>query len=158
MPQGRRVRRVIRKFDTWSVARIAICFHLCMALIFLTAGVVLWEGARSAGFIDKIEKTVRSNLQYKTWVIHGSAVFKGALIASVILALVFTVLTVVGAMLYNLLSDVVGGVQIWVLEEIPDPVEALVAATQGAPEHSNGSANGRPPDEKQPAVAGRWVG
>ena len=45
MAQGRRVRRVVRKIDTWSVLKVSALFWLSVVLIMLTAGVLLWAAA-----------------------------------------------------------------------------------------------------------------
>ncbi|TMK84885.1 MAG: hypothetical protein E6G57_14465, partial [Actinobacteria bacterium] len=39
---ARRGRQVIRRFDLWSVLRFSLIFYLCMFLILLVAGIVLW--------------------------------------------------------------------------------------------------------------------
>ncbi len=148
MAQGRRVRRVVRKIDTWTVAKIAAVFNLCMALVSVVAGVVLWTAADSAGFIAKLDKSVRSNFQLTSFQIHGAVVFRGALVGALLLAVLFTVLTAVAALLYNLLSDVVGGVQIWVLEEVVAPMDPArpgispLSDPAGADDRGHGNGNG----------------
>ena len=160
MAQGRRVRRVVRKIDTWSVAKVAAVFHLCMALVSVVAGVILWNAADSAGFIDKLDKSVRSNFQLSSFQIHGDVMFRGAVVGAILLALLFTVLTTVAALLYNLLSDVVGGVQIWVLEEVVTAAESSAADAPGlaeaatADERGNGNGNGH---VAVPASAGQRI-
>ena len=116
--QGRRVRRVLRKVDTWSVARMAFLLNLCLALVVVVAGLILWLGADGQGLIDELEQTVRTNLQLETFEIHGAVLFRSALLGAVLSALLFTGLAVIGALLFNLISDLVGGVQVWVLEEV----------------------------------------
>jgi predicted lipid-binding transport protein (Tim44 family) len=144
--QARRVRRVVRKIDTWTVAKIAAVFHLCMALVSVVAGVILWNAADSAGFVAKLDKSVRSNFQLSSFQIHGGVMFRGAVVGALLLALLFTVLTTVAALLYNLLSDVVGGVQIWVLEEVVTPGEpaapAAASRAEAAPADERGNGNG----------------
>ena len=116
--QGRRVRRVLRKVDTWSVARMAFLLNLCLALVVVVAGTILWVGANGQGLIDELEQTIRTNLQLETFEIHGAVLFRSALLGAVLAALLFTGLAVIGALLFNLISDLVGGVQVWVLEEV----------------------------------------
>jgi len=118
MAQGRRVRRVIRKIDTFSLAKMAFLFHLCLALVFVVAGVLLWSVADGQGLIDQLEKTVRTNLQLDTFTIEGKVLFRSAVALSVLSALLGTGLWILAAFLFNLLSDLVGGVQVWVLEEV----------------------------------------
>ena len=118
MAQGRRVRRVIRKIDTFSLAKMAFLFHLCLSLVVVVAGLLLWTVADGQGMIDQLEKTVRTNLQLDSFTIEGSVLFRSAIAMSLLFALLGTGLWILGAFLFNLLSDLVGGVQVWVLEEV----------------------------------------
>ncbi len=166
MAQGRRVRRVLRKIDTFSLAKMAFLFHLCMALVVVVAGVLLWTVADGQGLVDQLEKTIRTNLQLDTFTIEAKVLFRSAVAAAVLFALLGTGLWILGAFLFNLLSDLVGGVQVWVLEEVlfdqaqeeeeaivtdrpeppgleptEDPPEPEVVATNGATTHE---PTGRP--------------
>lgn len=118
MAQGRRVRRVLRKIDTLSLAKMAFLFHLCMGLVMVVAGVLLWTVADGQGMIDQLEKTIRTNLQLDTFTIEGEVLFRSAVSLAVLFALLGSGLWILGAFLFNLLSDLVGGVQVWVLEEV----------------------------------------
>ena len=132
MAQGRRVRRVLRKIDTFSLAKMAFLFHLCLSLVVVVACVLLWTVADGQGMIDQLEKTVRTNLQLDTFTIEGNVLFRSAVILAVLFSLLGTGLWILGAFLFNLLSDLVGGVQVWVLEEVlfdqaQEEEEALVS-------------------------------
>ncbi len=118
MAQGRRVRRVLRKIDTFSLAKMAFLFHLCMSLVIVVACVLLWSVADGQGLVDTLEKTVRTNLQLDTFNIEGQVLFRSAVSLAVIFSLLGTGLWILAAFLFNLLSDLVGGVQFWVLEEV----------------------------------------
>ena len=160
MAQGRRVRRVVRKIDTFSLAKMAFLFHLCMALVMVVAGVLLWTAADGQGLVEQLEKTVRTNLQLDTFTIEGKVLFRAGVSLAVLSAALGTGLWILAAFLFNLLSDLVGGVQVWVLEEVlfdqaqeeeealvtdrpeppgieptDDPPEPEVVATNGASTH-----------------------
>ena len=135
MAQGRRVRRVLRKIDTWSLAKLAFLFHLCFGLVFLVAGCILWFGADGSGATAKLEDAVKANLRLDTFSIDGTVLFRSAVMGAVIFALVGTLLWVLAAFLFNLLSDLTGGVQVWVLEEVifdQDSVETDVPIRETA--------------------------
>lgn len=118
MAQGRRVRRVLRKIDTFSLAKMALLFHLCLGLVFVVASVLLWKVADGQGLVDRLEKTVTTNLQLDTFTIDPRVLFRSAVGLAVVFAFLGTGLWVLGAFLFNMLSDLVGGVQVWVLEEV----------------------------------------
>ena len=54
------MRRVIRRVDPWSVFRFSIVFYLCLLVVVLVAGVVLWLVASATGAIDNIETNDRA--------------------------------------------------------------------------------------------------
>jgi len=161
MAQGRRVRRVIRKIDTFSLAKMAFLFHLCFALVIVVACVLLWTLADGRGLIDQLQNTVRTNLQLDTFTIDGQVLFRASVAAAVLFALLGTGLWILGAFLFNLLSDLVGGVQVWVLEEVlfdqaQEEEQALVAdrpepqglePTGDSPEPATVASNGAPAHE-----------
>ena len=112
-------RRLVRRIDTWTVFKMSFFFYLLLLVIVLVAGIVTWFVAQRIGFIGDIQKSVRSLADDRTFILHGGPVFEYAALAGVVLAVAGTLLNTIGAMLYNLLSDLVGGVQTIVVTE-PD--------------------------------------
>ena len=137
MPQGRRVRRVIRKVDTWSVLKLSLLFFGCMLVMGMVAGVVLWQAARRVGTITYIEDQVKKYADLKSFEILGPKVFTTALLTGLVLVLLGTAITTIGSMLYNLLSDIVGGVQIIMIEEAPVRRARRTAPVPALPLHEN---------------------
>ena len=117
MVQGRRVRRVIRRIDTWTVLKLSVLFYLCMCLVLLIAGVILWNIATSLNVITNVEKFIRSLFDLQTFKLHARPILEGSAAAAGLLVVLGTGANVLVALLYNLISDVIGGVQVIVLEE-----------------------------------------
>lgn len=100
-----------------SVFKISLAFYFCVFLVFMVAGVVLWNVAAAFGVINSIDKLVRSLFALTSFRLHPiTALVWGAAIGAV-LCLLGSLLNVVAAIFYNLISDVVGGVQVVVLDE-----------------------------------------
>jgi hypothetical protein len=118
---GRRTRRVVRKIDVWTVLKMSILFYLCVFLVFMVAGIVLWNIADAFNVIASVEKFVRSIFDLQKFTFQPSAVLQSALLGGGVLVLLATGANVLAALLYNLISDVVGGVQFIVLEETVPP-------------------------------------
>jgi Transmembrane domain of unknown function (DUF3566) len=114
---GRRTRRVVRKIDVWTVLKMSILFYLCVFLVFIVAGIVLWNIADAFNVIHSVEKFIRSIFDLQKFTFQPTAVLQSAVIGGGVLVLLATGANVLAAMLYNLISDVVGGVQFIVLEE-----------------------------------------
>lgn len=120
MPQGRRVRRVIRRFEPWSVLRLSVLFYLSLFLVLLVAGVVLWFVADATGARHHIEKLM-DNIGFTGFHFRGGPLLEGAALGGGVLVVVGTGANLLLAVLYNLISDVIGGVEVAVLEEEPTP-------------------------------------
>ena len=116
MPRGRRVRRVVRRIDPWSVLKISIFFFLSMVVVLLIGAVILWSLARSSGAVGKIEKFMQ-DLGFTDFRFRGGQIFKVTLFGGFILMIAGTVFATIMAFLYNLISDLVGGVEFQVMEE-----------------------------------------
>ncbi len=85
----------------------------------LVAGVVTWSVAQHLGFVNDIQRSVRSLADDRKFILHGSVALKYSAAGGAALGLLGTLFNTVAAMLYNLLSDVIGGVQVVVVTE-PD--------------------------------------
>lgn len=53
--RARKVRRIVRHIEPWSVLKISVLFFLSIFLIICVASALLWNTARSAGAIDDVE-------------------------------------------------------------------------------------------------------
>ena len=115
-PRVRRVTRVVRHVDTWSVFKVALVFNVFFYAVALVAGVLLWQVAYATGTIDNIEKFFEG-FGWETFNFNGGQIFHNAWIAGLFVAVGLTGLAVLLATLFNLITDLVGGVRFSVLEE-----------------------------------------
>ncbi len=115
-PRVRRVTRVVRHVDPWSVFKVAAVFSLVAYAIALVAGVLLWNVAYSTGTIDNIERGMEST-GWTVFELKGGEIFHNAWIGGLFIAVGLTGLAVLVATLFNLITDLVGGVRFTVLEE-----------------------------------------
>ena len=119
MPKARRTRRVIRKIDAWTVLRFSLLFYLSLAAVLLVAGTLLWRAAAGAGVVGGIEKFLGEALTLENFRFSPGQILRAAVPAGLVLALIGTGLNVLMALLYNLISDLVGGVE--VLVDLDEP-------------------------------------
>jgi Transmembrane domain of unknown function (DUF3566) len=115
--RARKVRRVVRHIDPWSVLTFSVLFHLCVYSAFLLASVLVWNAADAAGTISNVENFIRELGDYQTFEINGDAVFRAAMIIAGVLTLASTVLVVLLTVIFNLISDLIGGIRVTVIEE-----------------------------------------
>jgi hypothetical protein len=111
----RRVRRIIRKLDPWTVLKAAFVFNLIMGLVFVLGMWVMWSLVLQKGIPDKIVDLFEAVTV--TLTIDGPLYFRITVILAIIGVIGMTAFMTLGAVIYNLISDLVGGVEITVLEE-----------------------------------------
>jgi hypothetical protein len=115
-PRVRRVTRIVRHVDTWSVFKVALVFNVFLYATLLTSGVLLWQVAESTGTLENIEKFFES-FGWETFTFNGDDIFRSAWVGGLFLVVACTGLAVLSATLFNLITDLVGGVRFSVLEE-----------------------------------------
>ena len=115
-PRVRKVTRVVRHVDPWSVFKIAIIANLVLYVIVLTSGVLLWNVANATGTIDNVERFFES-FGWTSFDFNGGEIYHSAWIAGLFLVVGLTGAAVLLATLFNLITDLVGGVRFTVLEE-----------------------------------------
>lgn len=115
----RRVRRVLRRVDTWSVFRFAVLLYLCGAVVIIAAGVGMWLLADGAGAIPNIEHFITQLFALKHFTFNPLQLLGATFALGIIGVFVATFVTVLTGVLFNLISDIVGGVELTVLEEEP---------------------------------------
>jgi hypothetical protein len=115
--RARKVRRVVRHVDPWSVLKLSLIFYFCLFLIVMVAGVILWNIASHAGTIDDVQNLFKDLGLFETFSFEGGKIFRAASLAGGILVITGTGLNVLLSVLFNLISDLVGGIRVTVIEE-----------------------------------------
>ena len=112
----RRVSRVVRHIDPWSAFKVGAVFSLVGYLVVLTAGVLLWRVADSTGTLANVERWF-TQFGWETFEFRGDEIFDAAWRIGLFLAVGHTGVIVLLVTVFNLVSDIVGGVRVSVLEE-----------------------------------------
>lgn len=149
MTTVRRVRRIIRKIDPWTVFKVSAIFWAVAGLALVLGLVMFWSVLNAAG----IPQSITNFLIDITLLEEGSEPFADsenflriAVFGSIVWSVLGTGFTTLAAVMYNLVADVVGGVEIVVLEETlgvqaapapvpqaPAPVTSVDAPTEETP-------------------------
>ena len=116
MAYERRYRQTVRSIDIWSVLKIALCFYLCALIVVLVAGVVLWWIASAVGAVHNVEKFIGQLVSDKHFHFLSWEVLRGATLIGLVIVCVLVVITVLAAAFYNLFSELIGGLEVTVVE------------------------------------------
>ncbi|HEX6945978.1 MAG TPA: DUF3566 domain-containing protein [Acidimicrobiia bacterium] len=150
MATVRRVRRIVRKIDPWTALKVASLVWAVLAVALVLGMVIFWAVVDRAGIPDKLTEflTEITLIEQGTQPFANTEQFLRAVIFSAVAWWVaMTGLTVAGAIVYNLVSDVVGGLEIVVLEEtLNAPFAAAPASVLHPPaDYRTGNGGSTPP-------------
>ncbi len=107
---------MVKRLDPWSVLKVSLLFYLSMFLILLVALVGLWAAANSVGVVDNIESFMDS-IGFTDFTFEANQLLRAVALGGAVLVLAGTFGNVVMAVLYNVISDVVGGLKITLGED-----------------------------------------
>ena len=116
MAMARRVRRTISHVETGSVLRFALLFWLSLVTVVVLASIILWAAAASVGAIDNVEELMRE-LGFEEFRFLPGQMLKGLFGGALVTVLIGTFITVLMAVVYNLIAELVGGLRVIVIEE-----------------------------------------
>jgi hypothetical protein len=116
----RRTKVVVRRVDPWSVFKFSLLFYFCLMLIFVFALLILYWILGVIGVLDSAAELlhtagfgpVRGEFEF-----HGTWIFSRLFLIGLIGVVVWSLVNLFLAVLYNLISDVVGGIQVTLAEK-----------------------------------------
>lgn len=114
--RSRQARVVLRKVDPWSVFKISFVFYLCMMVVILGALTILYGILGAMGVLDTATEFLVDLGFGDDFEIHGNWLFSRGLAIGLVLVVLWTLINVFIVFLYNLLSDIVGGIEVTLSE------------------------------------------
>jgi hypothetical protein len=115
-PRSRQARVIIRKVGPWSVLKFSLLFYLCVMAVILGALMILYSVLGALGALDTVEDLIRSLFSDDSFQIHGDWLFTRAVTIGLGMVILWTLINVFVAFLYNLISDIVGGIEVTLSE------------------------------------------
>ena len=123
----RRVRARIRRVNPWSVLKVSLILYFCLMLVALLGFAILYSIIDSMGLLAPIED-VLGGVGFGTQVpgpepgatsvfeFNFGYMMRTLFLIGVVSVPIWSVFTVFMAFLYNLISDLVGGVEVTLVE------------------------------------------
>jgi hypothetical protein len=121
----RRAKLVVKRVDPWSVLKFSLLFSLCLLIVFVVAVAALYFALQALGVFDTLNEFIRNITEAnigdaKTGgvevPISAFEVIGVAAIIGLINVVLVTAISTLGAFLYNLCADIVGGVEVTLAE------------------------------------------
>jgi hypothetical protein len=115
--RSRQARVVVRKVGPWSVLKFSLIFYFCVMLVFLGALMILYGVLDAIGALDSLTRLIRDLFADQSFSIHRGWLFTRGFAIGLAMVLLWSLINVFVAFLYNLISDLVGGIEITLSEK-----------------------------------------
>lgn len=97
--------------------KLSLILYICLWAVLLVAALILWNAVASTGLIDRIEAFVTQIFGLESFSFDPGQIFRVYALASLVMAILGTLFNVMAAVLFNLISELVGGLRIMLVEE-----------------------------------------
>lgn len=115
-PEGESLRATVqlRKIDPWSTLKISLVIAVSLFFVWMVAVGLLYAVLDGMGVWDRLNSAFTEivNESGGGGLVSAGQVFGYAAVIGVINVILFTALTTIGSFIYNLSSDLVGGVEV----------------------------------------------
>jgi Transmembrane domain of unknown function (DUF3566) len=110
----RRARLVLRRIDPWSVLKFSVLFYLCLMLISLLVFAMIWFVLVNMGVFEEVTRFAGNfNLEVT---FPAGTVFRWYILIGLFGVVVWSVVTLLLTLLFNLVNDVTGGIEVVLAE------------------------------------------
>ena len=114
--RSRQARVMIRKVGPWSVLKFSLLFYLCVMAVVLGALMILYGLLGAIGALDSVTRLIRDLFADPEFEIHGDWLFSRGVAIGIAMVIIWSLINVFVAFLYNLISDIVGGIEVTLSE------------------------------------------
>ncbi len=138
--------------EPWTVLKFSVLLFATLYLVFLVAGLVLWAAATATGLRENIETFIGDLIASDDFKILGPTMMRASILGGLVLVVMGTGASVLLTVLYNLISDVIGGITV-VFEERPSRRNRRLLEVEQAPpplQPSGAPRLRRPPPTSRP--------
>ena len=112
----RQARVVVRKVRPWSVLKVSFFFYLCVWAVIVGAMIIIYGVLAAMGVLDSLTSFIGDLFGDQSFEIHGDWLFTRGLLMAFGMVVLWTLINVFVALLYNLISDIVGGIEVTLAE------------------------------------------
>ncbi|NUT32391.1 MAG: DUF3566 domain-containing protein [Hamadaea sp.] len=117
----RRARLAIKRIDPWSVMKFSFAVSLVLFLVVIVATSVLYLALNAMGVFDSINSSIgelasSGGTGASDFTITAGGVIGTSALVGAVNVVLFTALATLGAFIYNVCSDLVGGIEVTLAE------------------------------------------
>jgi len=115
-PEVRRTRVIVKKVGPWSVFKFSLLFYFCVMLVILLGLTILYNVLAAVGVLDSASKLLGDLGFGKNFEFHGWWLLTRAFAVGVVMVVFWSLVTLLITFMYNLISDLVGGIEVTLTE------------------------------------------
>jgi len=115
MPEAREL--TVRSIDVRSVVRVSVVIYACLLFVFVVAWAILWVVAGVLGVTENVEDFIAKLFALDSFHFSLAAQAVAVAVGGTVLVGLGTGANALGAIFYNLITELVGGVRIDVDED-----------------------------------------
>jgi hypothetical protein len=113
----RRTRVIVRRLGPLSVFRFTLLYSFSVMLVAYLALAILYTVLGALGVLDSVAKVLVSfSVVAKGYRFNGGWIFSRLFFLGVALVLLWSVIKVIASLIYNLVSNIVGGIEVTLAE------------------------------------------
>jgi len=119
----RRARLHVKRVDPWSVMKFSFAVSFVMFVVLIVATAVLYLALDAMGVFQSVNKTLADLIgatggsDANTFKITAKGVIGGSALLGLVNVVLFTALATLGAFIYNVCADLVGGIELTLAEK-----------------------------------------
>jgi len=119
----RRARLHVKRIDPWSVMKFAFAVSFVLFVVIIVATSVLYIALDAMGVFESVNKTLSDMIgatgsnDSNSFKITAKGVIGGAALLGLVNVVLFTALATLGAFIYNVCADLVGGIELTLAEK-----------------------------------------
>lgn len=105
----------IRYIDPWSTLKVSLLLSVALFFVWMMAVALLYLALGAMGVWNKLNSNVGdllTNTGGNAELVSSGSIFGGALLIGVVNIVVLTAMATVGAFIYNVSTDIVGGIEV----------------------------------------------
>jgi hypothetical protein len=106
----------LRAERSGPVLKISFLFYLCVMVVIVGAMMILYGLLGAIGALDSLTRLIRDLFADQSFQINGGWLFTRGVSIGLAMVVLWTLINVFVVFLYNLLSDVIGGIEVTLSE------------------------------------------
>jgi hypothetical protein len=119
----RRTRVLVKRVGPWSVLRFSLVFYFCLMVAVWIGLFIVYKFLGATGVLHSIEHSIRnlnpasrSQVNWGNWSFHTGWIFSRLFLIGLVMVVFGSFVNFIGAFLYNLLADLMGGIELTLTE------------------------------------------